>query len=149
MGLAPSRRSPQQSVADRTTYVSHGPTYVSVRTSWLFLLGTPRGYPRNAPFLYYRDQDILDENALDMYRRGLACFEGNAPTYHLALREHPVIVWDFHSLMLTVKFLFSVKLTDEKNPMRMCEHCRMAFYAHRADSRYCSADCRNKAGKKP
>ena len=102
-----------------------------------------------ASFLYYRDRDILDENALDMYRRGLACFEGNAPTYHLALREHPVIVWDFHSLMLTVKFLFSVKLTDTKNPMRICEHCRMAFYAHRADARYCSAECRNKAGKKP
>ncbi|MBQ8622554.1 MAG: hypothetical protein IJ422_09635 [Oscillospiraceae bacterium] len=102
-----------------------------------------------ASFLYYRDRDILDENALDMYRRGLACFEGNAPTYHLVLREHPVIVWDFHSLMLTVKFLFSVKLTDTKNPMRICEHCRMAFYAHRADSRYCSAECRNKAGKKP
>lgn len=102
-----------------------------------------------ASFLYYRDRDILDEKALDMYRRGLACFDGNAPTYHLALREHPVIVWDFHSLMLTVKFLFSVKLTDTKNPMRICEHCRMAFYAHRADSRYCSTDCRNKAGKKP
>ena len=32
----------------------HGPTYVSVRTSWLFLLGTPRGYPRNAPLHGYR-----------------------------------------------------------------------------------------------
>ena len=99
-------------------------------------------------FMYYRHQDVLDEHSRDMYRRGLACFEGNAPTYHLALREHPVIVWDFHSLMLTVKFMFSVKLTDAKNPMKLCEHCRMAFYAHRADSRYCSADCRNKASKK-
>ena len=83
MGLAPSRRSPQQSIADRTTYVGQlavevmlqhderqrllaiaerslwkplayigRPTYVSVRTSWLFLLGTPRGYPRNAPLAW-------------------------------------------------------------------------------------------------
>mgnify|MGYP000782063071 FL=1 len=99
-------------------------------------------------YLYYEDRDILDKNGLNLYRKSLACFEGNAPTYHLALREHPVIVWDFHSLMLTVKFMFSVKLTDAKNPMSLCEHCRMAFYAPRADSRFCSAECRNKASKK-
>ena len=99
-------------------------------------------------YLYYEDRDILDKNGLNLYRKSLACFEGNAPTYHLALREHPVIVWDFHSLMLTVKFMFSVKLTDAKNPMSLCEHCRMAFYAPRADSRFCSAECRKKASKK-
>ena len=32
----------------------HGPAYVSVRTSWLFLSGTPRGYPRNAPLHGHR-----------------------------------------------------------------------------------------------
>lgn len=99
--------------------------------------------------MYYNERDFLDENAQNLYRKGLACFEGNTPTYHLELHEHPVIVWDFHSLMLAVKFLFSVKITDTKNPMKMCEHCRKAFYAHRTDSRYCSAECRNKAGKKP
>ena len=100
-------------------------------------------------YLYYEDRDIADEHTLNLYRKGLACFEGNAPTYHLSLQEHPVIVWDFHSLMLAVKFLFSVKLTNAKTPMKMCEHCRMAFYAQRADSRFCSAECRNKASKKP
>ncbi len=98
-------------------------------------------------FMFYHDRDVLDENALELYRRGLACFEGNAPTYHLALRDHSVIVWDFHSLMLAVKFLFSVKLTDTRNPMRLCEHCHKAFIANRADSRFCSAKCRNKSGK--
>lgn len=99
-------------------------------------------------YLYYEDRDILDENGLNLYRKSLACFEGNAPTYHLALREHPVIVWDFHSLMLTVKIMFSVKLTDAKKSMSLCEHCRMAFYAPRADPRFCSAECRKKASKK-
>ena len=99
-------------------------------------------------YLYYEDRDTADENTLNLYRKSLACFEGNAPTYHLSLQEHPVIVWDFHSLMLAVKFLFSVKLTAEKNPMSLCEHCRMVFYAPRADSRFCSAECRNKASKK-
>lgn len=60
-----------------------------------------------------------------------------------------LVIGVFAIPMLTVKFLFSVKLTDEKNPMRVCEYCGKAFYAYRADSRYCSADCRNKAGKKP
>lgn len=100
-------------------------------------------------YMYYSERNLLDENALNLYRKGLACFEGNSPTYHLELHDHPVIVWDFHSLMLAMKFLFSVKLTDEKKPIKMCEHCSMAFYAHRADSRYCSAECRNKAGRKP
>ena len=100
-------------------------------------------------YLYYEDRDTADENTLNLYRKSLACFEGNAPTYHLSLQEYPVIVWDFHSLMLAVKFLFSVKLTAEKNPMSLCEHCRMVFYAPRADSRFCSAECRNKASKKP
>ena len=100
-------------------------------------------------YLYYEDRDVADEHTLNLYRKGLACFEGNAPIYHLSLQEHPVIVWDFHSLMLAVKFLFSVKLTADKNPMKMCDHCRMAFYAQRADSRFCSAECRNKASRKP
>ncbi|MGN0745117.1 MAG: hypothetical protein ACI4ML_00430 [Aristaeellaceae bacterium] len=116
---------------------------------WLKEVFLDWAYTFMSVFMYYDNQDALDKHTRDMYRRGLACFEGNAPSYHLALREHPVIVWDFHSLMLTLKFLFSVKLTDAKNPMRLCEHCSKAFYAPRADSRYCSAECRNKASKKP
>ena len=99
--------------------------------------------------VYYHERALLDENALNLYRKGLACFDGNTPTYHLELHDHPVLVWDFHSLMLAVKFLFSVKLTDAKNPMRMCKHCSRAFYAQRQDTQYCSAECRNKANKKP
>lgn len=99
--------------------------------------------------MYHRERDRLDQDTLNLYRRGIACFEGNAPTYHLELHDHPVIVWDFHSLMLAVRFLFSLKMTDIKNPLRMCGKCYKAFYAHRADTMYCSAECRNKAGKKP
>ena len=31
-----------------------------------------------------------------------------------------------------------------KNPLKMCEHCQRAFIARRADSRFCSDDCRKK-----
>ncbi len=98
--------------------------------------------------IYHRERNRLDQDTLNLYRRGLACFEGNAPTYHLELHDHPVIVWDFHSLMLTVRFLFSLKMTDKKNPMRTCRHCSKAFYARRTDAQYCSAECRNKANSK-
>lgn len=116
---------------------------------WLKEVFLDWAYTFMSAFMYYYNQDVLDQHTRDMYRLGLSCFEGNAPSYHLALYEHPVIVWDFHSLMLTVKFMFSVKLTDAKNPMRLCEHCGKAFFAPRTDSRYCSAECRNKANKKP
>lgn len=99
--------------------------------------------------MYQRERKRLDQDSLNLYRRGLACFEGNAPTYHLELHDHPVIVWDFHSLMLAVRFLFSLKMTDVKNPLRMCWKCYKAFYAHRTDAQYCSAECRNKANKNP
>ena len=95
-------------------------------------------------FMYYHDKDILDRNTLELYKQGLACFEGNAPSYHLELKEHPVMVWDFHSLMMAVKFLFSLKLTDPEQPMKMCEQCQMAFIAKRPDTRFCSVSCRDK-----
>ena len=36
-------------------------------------------------YLYYEDRDTADDNTLNLYRKSLACFEGNAPTYHLSL----------------------------------------------------------------
>ena len=89
-----------------------------------------------SPFMYYHDKDILDRNASELYRQGIVCFEGNAPSYHLELKEHPVMVWDFHSLMMAVKFLFSLKLTDPEQSMKMCEHCQKAFIAKRPDTRF-------------
>ena len=95
-------------------------------------------------FMYYHDKDSLGRNTLELYKQGLACFEGNAPSYHLELKEHPFMVWDFHSLMMAVKFLFSLKLTDPEQPMKMCEQCQKAFIAKRPDTRFCSASCRDK-----
>ena len=77
----------------------------------------------------------------------MASFEGNTPTYHLELRDHPTIVWDFHSLLLNIRILFSMALTDEENPLRICKHCQHPFFAEKADAEYCSLDCRNKHKK--
>ncbi len=49
-------------------------------------------------FLYYQDYDTLEEAERNVYRKGMECFGGIAPTYHIELLDKPTIVWDFHSL---------------------------------------------------
>ncbi len=118
------------------------------RYDWLKEVFLDWAFTFLSSFMYYHDQDILDKDALALYQKGLSCFEGNAPSYHLELRDHTVMVWDFHSLMLAVKFLFSGRLTDPDNPMKLCTHCGKVFIAKRADSKFCSVECRSKARKR-
>ena len=103
---------------------------------WAFTLTTS--------ILYYNDYDLIDEDTRNLYRKGMAAFGGIAPSYHIELLDKPTIYWDFHSLLLTIRFFFSLSLTNMKNPLKMCEHCQRAFIARRADSRFCSDDCRKK-----
>ena len=112
---------------------------VSAFKDWTFTLVTAT--------LYYTDKDSLDEETLDLYRKGMASFEGNTPTYHLELREHPTLVWDFHSLLLNIRILFSMALTDEKNPLRICKQCQRPFIAGKADAAFCSPVCREQHKK--
>ena len=53
-------------------------------------------------FLYYQDYDALEEAERNVYRKGMECFGGIAPTYHIELLDKPTIVWDFHSLLLAI-----------------------------------------------
>lgn len=62
------------------------------------------------------DKDELHNDSLNLYRQGIACFKGNAPCYHLELRDTTRMVWDFHSLMLAIKFLFSLSLSNGTIP---------------------------------
>lgn len=117
------------------------------RYDWLKEIFRDWAFTFVSSFMYYHDREIMDRNTLELYKQGLSCFEGNAPSYHLELRDHTVMVWDFHSLMMAIKFLFSMKLTDPDHPMKMCEHCQKAFIAKRADMRFCSEACRSKHGK--
>ena len=101
-------------------------------------------------FLYYTDLEEYGEDAVkrEAYKLGLAVFSGNAPTYHIELRDHPVLVWDFHSLLLAIQMLFTLMVTDETMPLRMCRNCQKAFFAKRKDSVFCSAGCRKKYNEK-
>ena len=108
----------------------------AVIKEWTFMLITE--------YYYYDDANPADAETRDLYQKGMAAFDGNAPTYHIELREHPTIVWDFHSLMLNIKLMFSFMLTDETKPLRLCRECLKPFIAPRTNANFCSPACREK-----
>ena len=94
--------------------------------------------------LYYEDYDRLDEAARDLYRKGMAAFDGNAPSYHIELRDCPTIVWDFHSLSLNIQMTFACMLADSARPLRLCRQCAKAFVASRPSAVFCGPECKNR-----
>ena len=74
-------------------------------------------------FLYYQDYDALEEAERNVYQKGMECFGGIAPTYHIELLDKPTIVLDFHSLMLAIQMMFSFMITDENSTLKLCKHC--------------------------
>lgn len=94
-------------------------------------------------FLYYQDYDTLEETERNVYRKGMECFGGIAPTYHIELLDKPTIVWDFHSLMLAIQMMFSFMITDENSTLKLCKHCGKIFVASRSNVQFCSPQCKN------
>jgi hypothetical protein len=103
---------------------------------WAFLAMTTR--------FYMDGKDTEDPDTLALYRKSMAAFDGIAPTYHIELRDKPTLVWDFHSLLLDIRFLLSLLLTDDTAPLRMCKRCYMPFIAQNPEAEYCSEDCASK-----
>lgn len=116
----------------------------SERFDWLVQAFTDWRFIFISTFLYYEDYDSLPEQTKELMRQSMAAFNGNIPSYHIALKKRPTIVWDFHSLMLSIHMLFSFMLTDENKPLRMCKHCQKAFVASRPTSAFCSPQCKNR-----
>ena len=110
------------------------------RYDWLVTVFRSFAFGLTAAFLYELDKDAASPQTLQLYNDGLAGFEDNAPSYHLVLRGKPQMVWDFHSLLLCVKLLFSTMLTDEEHPLRMCRKCKHAFVA-KTDGQVCCNHC--------
>ena len=95
-------------------------------------------------FLFYEYKDEIDQATLDIYRQGVSAFGDKAPTYNIRLYDDmPKIVWNFHSLMLTVQTLFGFALTDEKRPVRICKHCNQAFITGHPNATFCNPKCKN------
>lgn len=103
-------------------------------TDWAFLLV--------CSFLYYEDYDLMDENRRDFTRQSISAFSSVAPLYHMELHEHPVVVWEFNSLMVGIQMMFSFMMANEEHPMKMCRTCGKAFIAKAPGDEFCSDKCR-------
>ena len=114
------------------------------RYDWLVTVFKDWAFTFFTAFLYYEDYDKTDEETLEMYRAGMAAFDGNAPSYHIELREHPTLVWDFHSLMLGIQMMFGFMLTDDAKPLRLCRQCQRPFIAKKPGENFCGPDCGNR-----
>lgn len=106
---------------------------------WAFLVLTAK--------FYMDDRNREDPDVIALYRKGIAAFEGIAPTYHIELRDKPTLVWDFHSLLLDIRFLLSVMLTDDHTPLKLCKRCQKPFIASNPDEEYCSESCEEESKK--
>ena len=114
------------------------------RYDWLIKEFTDWAFTYMTTFLYYHDYDLIDKQTKDLYRQGMSAFGGISPTYHIALEKgSPVIVWDFHSLLVMIQMCFSFMLTDESCEMKLCKHCSKAFIASRKGNEFCSPKCKN------
>ena len=106
------------------------------RYDWLEQIFQDWSFTFLSSFLFYEGDD-LDEDTKDIYRMGMAAFEGIAPEYHIELRERPTLVWDFHSLLLAIQMMFSFMLVDETATLKLCHNCYKAFFAEDEDADYC------------
>lgn len=114
------------------------------RYDWLIKEFTDWAFTYMTSFLYYHDYDSIDEQTKDLYWQGMSAFGGISPTYHIALeKDSPVIVCDFHSLLVMIQMCFSFMLTDESCEMKLCKHCGKAFIASRKGNEFCSPKCKN------
>jgi len=116
------------------------------RYDWLIQQFKDWAFTFSGAFMYYNDYDNLNEDTRNLYRKGMAAFEGVSPTYHIELLEKPTIIWDFHSLLLGIQMMFSFMLTDDSKPLRLCKNCVTVFKAGRANSVFCSPSCKNQYG---
>ena len=110
---------------------------------WLVRAFSDLAFTFFSSFLYYQDTDTLDEEQKDLYRKGMAAFGGVAPTYHVELRDKPVIVWKFHSLLLQLQMMLSLMITDENSTIRVCKNCGKAFISRHRNANFCSKECKD------
>ena len=136
IALATGKNSQAVTMSFQKEYAERYDWLVKEFSDWAFTFTTS--------FLYYMDYDSLDEQTKNLYRQGMSAFGGISPTYHIALAENtPVIVWNFHSLLVMIQMCFSFMLTDSDYDMKLCKHCGRAFIASRKGNEFCSPKCKN------
>lgn len=112
------------------------------RYDWLIREFNDIAFVMTSRFLYYIDKDKVGEDTLALYRQGVEAFGNLAPTYHIALgKENPVLVWDFHSLLVMMQMCFSTMVTDPDKRLRLCKNCLEAFFAENSAAEFCCPAC--------
>ena len=91
---------------------------------------------------YYEKECKAEEK--ELYQQMMTVFSVNSPTYHIMLLDKPTLVWNFASLAIAVQMLFSLSITDERTPVRLCKHCTKAFIPSRPNAVFCSPQCKNR-----
>ena len=114
------------------------------RYDWLVQVFQDWSFIFLSSFLYYEDYDEMEEETREIYRAGMAAFEGIAPEYHIELRDQPTMVWDFHSLLLAIQMMFSFMLVDEASTLKLCPNCYKAFFTETENDIYCGVECKRK-----
>lgn len=93
-------------------------------------------------FFFYEDKGGMTEKQKEFHRQSMAAFDGLTPTYHVALMDdRPRLVWNFNSLLQGIQLMYSMMLTDENKPVKMCRNCGKAFKARRYRDKFCSKEC--------
>ncbi|MCR5736601.1 MAG: hypothetical protein K6G64_03010 [Eubacterium sp.] len=118
----------------------------SERYDWIRNAFTDMAFTFFSAFLYYQDKDTFDDNQLSLYQKGMAAFGGIAPTYHIELRDKPVIVWEFYSLLLQLQTMLSLMITDEQSSLKVCKNCGKAYLSKDFNNPFCSKECEDEYG---
>ncbi|MDO5445482.1 MAG: hypothetical protein Q4F31_07670 [Eubacteriales bacterium] len=101
--------------------------------SWAFIFFTSQ--------FYYHDKEDLTEDTAVMMRQSMAAFGHKTPTYRIELRDRPVMVWDFHSLLLSVQMMFGFVISSEDSDVKICKNCNRAFITKNPGAEFCSREC--------
>ena len=113
------------------------------RYDWVLLQLKDLAYNLLGSFLYYEDYPKTDETQRALYRQSVSAFGSNAPSYHVALLDKPVIVWDYYSLLSALQMMANMMLADEEHPVKLCRNCMNAFIAENPNQVFCSTGCKN------
>lgn len=93
-------------------------------------------------YFFYKN-GIIEDNELRLsLQDGMEAYGGVTPSYIILLRDKPTLWWHFHSLHQYIHLSLSFMLADEKNPLRMCKHCKKIYISQAEEDWFCSEKCR-------
>ena len=97
---------------------------------------------------YYNEPEYTDSDERRLYQKAIMAYDAIAPTYHIELRERPILTWDFSSLLQIIHYSMAFAIADDHSTIRMCDQCGNAYISKGKDDIFCSEECREKFNRK-